>query len=195
MLGLSPIVANHSISGLLDFPHYRFISVMNWELTFVDWPGTMTQMMDTHDGGSIPATYGDFMEVLVKPKCGYSCRINQWTMQSTRSTAAICHMGGYTTFRSWVEWCSISSIAWNQITCSRAGSWIWIWTSRSHDTSTDQCVGIFLRWMRCHGMDNGTVIKSQSKVNIMEVSTYVLHSAERATGAVTDCGPYECNYT
>jgi hypothetical protein len=32
------------------------------------------------------------------------------------------------------------------------------------------------------------------KADVMEISKYNLYRAYRATGAVTECGPYECNY-
>jgi len=43
-------------------------------------------------------------------------------------------------------------------------------------------------------MEYGTAMKSQWKTEIMEVSKYDLWRAYRATGAVTECGPYERNY-
>jgi len=42
-------------------------------------------------------------------------------------------------------------------------------------------------------MDCGTAMKSQWKTDSMEVSKYDLVRAYRATGAVTECGPYERN--
>jgi len=41
--------------------------------------------------------------------------------------------------------------------------------------------------------DYGTAMKSQWKADIMEVCKYDLWRAYRATGAVTECGPYEGN--
>jgi len=67
-VGLGPIVANRSKSGLLDIPSYRSISRTNWQLTFADGAGTTTKMVPTDDGGHIVAIYGDFVEVFSKTK-------------------------------------------------------------------------------------------------------------------------------
>jgi len=68
MAGLGPILVNHFKSWLLDNPPYRSISIMNGELTCADGAGTTTNMVPTDDGGQIPATSGDFVEVLSKEK-------------------------------------------------------------------------------------------------------------------------------
>jgi hypothetical protein len=68
MAGLGPIVANRVTSGLLVIPPYRSISIMNRELTCADGAGTMTRMVHTENGGHIPATYGEFVEVFSKDK-------------------------------------------------------------------------------------------------------------------------------
>jgi hypothetical protein len=68
MAALGPIVANHFKSGLLVIPPYRSISIMNRELTCADGAGTMTKMVPTDNGGHIPATYGEFVEVFSKEK-------------------------------------------------------------------------------------------------------------------------------
>jgi len=64
--GLGPIVANCFKSGLLDIPSYRSISITHWELQCADGAGTTTKMVPTDDGGHIPATYGEFVEVFSK---------------------------------------------------------------------------------------------------------------------------------
>jgi len=61
--GLGPILENRFKPGLLDIPPDHSIPIMNQELMFADGAGTMTNMAPTDDGGHIPATYGEFVEV------------------------------------------------------------------------------------------------------------------------------------
>ena len=65
-VGLGPLVANCFESGLLDIPPYRSISIMNRELTCPDAAGITTKMVPTDDGGHIPATYREFVDVFSK---------------------------------------------------------------------------------------------------------------------------------
>jgi len=100
MAGLSPIVANRFKSGLLDIPSYRSISIMNSELTCTDGAGT------TADGvyrrcRTYPAIYGDFVEVVRKAQA--ETLPPHRSIQSICSPATVCHTGGFTTSRSWVE--------------------------------------------------------------------------------------------
>jgi len=57
----------------------------------------------------------------------------------------------------------------------------------------DLYVGDFLWWTVCPRMDYLPMMKSQWKMDIMEVRKYYLQRAYRATGPVTKCGPYEHN--
>jgi len=88
-----------------------------------------------------------FPEGSVKPRRRHSRHISQ--LQLIWRPATICHMGKITTSRSWVEWYSYNCVESDHMLNS-AGSWIWIWTRRSHAIWTDPWVGIFLWWTICH---------------------------------------------
>jgi len=135
--GLGLIEANHFGAELLDSPSYYSISSTNSEVAFADGASTSTIMVPTDNGELIliPAVYGDFVEVF--------CTAHTETLRPYLSIDhAIDLVAGYnlpygwiTICRSWVKWswecCSIHAVAWNNITCLRGRSWIWIWTYRS----------------------------------------------------------------
>jgi len=63
-VGIGPIVSNRFESFLLDIPPYRSISTMNWEQMFADRAFTTTNMVPTDNGGHIPATFRELVEVV-----------------------------------------------------------------------------------------------------------------------------------
>jgi len=104
-VGLGPIVANRFKSALLDIPSCRSVSSTNWELTFADGAGTTTKMVPTDNGGHIRLYMENSWRFSAKRR-RHSHRIGQLTMQSTWSPAIFGQMGGFTIYRSWVEWYS-----------------------------------------------------------------------------------------
>jgi hypothetical protein len=92
-------------------------------------------MVPTDDGGHIPARHGDFVEVFcnevktlvphqsidhsINLGPGYNFPYGRITIEQSFQL-------------SWVQLSGIQAIVLIQITCSRARSWIWIWTDRSH---------------------------------------------------------------
>jgi len=176
---------------------------------FADRVGTMPKMVPTQNRGHILAIYGEFsegvgneaekllphrvfehaidFEFCYNSLCG-RIRIEQSLVERT-------WLDGSWVEWSWVEWSWVVFLQLGGIRshAHKAGSWIW--TGRSHAIWMDQWVGNFLWWAICYRMDYGAVMKSQLKTDSIEVSKDDLQRVYRATAAVTECGPYERNYT
>jgi len=100
--GLGPIVAKRFKSGLLDIPlplhlYYELrTNVCRWS-RYHDKDGAYRRSR------TYPAIYRDFMEVFSKAKAETLPPHRSIDYEIDWSPATICHMGGFTTSRSWVE--------------------------------------------------------------------------------------------
>jgi len=83
---------------------YCSIYIMNGELMFADGAGTTTQMVPTDYGGHVQRCTEISWKFSAKLRRKHSHHISQ--LQLIWRPATICHMGGFTTSESWVEWYS-----------------------------------------------------------------------------------------
>ena len=89
------------------------ISRLNRELTCADGIGTTTKIVPTEDGGLVQQCTESSWTHSANLRRRHSHCISQ--LQSIWSPATVCHMGGFTTSRDWVEQYSSHCLEWDYV--------------------------------------------------------------------------------